>query len=66
MCQNDPTTLIKREHRTKCCTAKIISMHKFAHVRNFDEADKRRYRDEHFPIDLQKAYDLGKRLVEEK
>ena len=22
--------------------------------------------DEHFPIDLQKAYDLGKRLVEKK
>lgn len=35
-------------------------------VKVFDEADKRRYHDEHFPIDLQKAYALGKRLVEEK
>lgn len=30
----------------------------------FSEADKRRYRDEHFPIDLQNAHALGKRLVE--
>ena len=30
----------------------------------FDEADKRKYRDEHFSIDLQNAFDLGKRLVE--
>ena len=30
----------------------------------FSEEDKRRYRDEHFHIDLQNAYDLGKRLVE--
>ena len=30
----------------------------------FKEEDKRRQRDEHFPIDMQRAYDLGKRLVE--
>lgn len=30
----------------------------------FSEEDKRRYRDEHFAIDLQNAHDLGKRLVE--
>lgn len=30
----------------------------------FSEEDKRKYRDEHFDIDLQKAHDLGKRLVE--
>ncbi len=30
----------------------------------FSEEEKRRHRDEHFPIDLQNAYDLGRRLVE--
>ena len=30
----------------------------------FREEDKRRYRDEHFEIDLQNAFDLGKRLTE--
>ena len=30
----------------------------------FSEEDKRRYRDEHFPIDLQNAYELGQRLVQ--
>ncbi len=30
----------------------------------FSEEDKRKHRDEHFPIDLQNAYELGKRLVE--
>jgi multimeric flavodoxin WrbA len=30
----------------------------------FSEEDKRRYRDEHYDIDLQNAYELGKRLVE--
>ena len=30
----------------------------------FSEEDKRRYRDEHFAIDLQNAFNLGKRLVE--
>ena len=30
----------------------------------FSEEDKRKYRDEHFAIDLQYAYELGKRLVE--
>lgn len=30
----------------------------------FSEEDKRRYRDEHFAIDLQNAHDLGRRLVE--
>ena len=29
----------------------------------FKEEDKRRHRDEHFPIDLQNAYELGKKLV---
>lgn len=31
---------------------------------NFDGDERMRYRDEHFPEDLRKAYDLGKRLVE--
>ncbi|MBR1928725.1 MAG: flavodoxin family protein [Paludibacteraceae bacterium] len=30
----------------------------------FSEEDKRKYRDEHFPIDLQNAYELGIRLVD--
>ena len=30
----------------------------------FSEENKRRYRDEHFPVDLQNAYALGQRLVE--
>jgi len=30
----------------------------------FNEEEKRRHRDEHFPIDLKNAYELGKRLVE--
>ena len=30
----------------------------------FREEDKRKYRDEHFPVDLQNAFDLGKRLTE--
>ncbi len=30
----------------------------------FKEEDKRKHRDEHFPVDLQNAYELGKRLVE--
>lgn len=30
----------------------------------FSEEDKRRYRDEHFAIDLQNAFQLGQRLVE--
>ncbi len=30
----------------------------------FSEEDKRKYRDEHFPTDLQNAYALGQRLVE--
>ena len=29
----------------------------------FSEENKRHYRDEHFAIDLQNAYDLGQRLV---
>lgn len=29
----------------------------------FNEEDKRKYRDEHFPQDKEKAYELGKRLV---
>ncbi len=29
----------------------------------FSEEEKRKYRDEHFDTDLQKAYELGKRLV---
>ena len=29
----------------------------------FSEEEKRRYRDEHFAIDLQNAHDLGRRLV---
>ena len=30
----------------------------------FDETKKREHRDKQFPIDLQKAYELGKRLAE--
>ncbi|MBQ9432928.1 MAG: flavodoxin family protein [Synergistaceae bacterium] len=30
----------------------------------FSEADKAKYRDEHFPVDLKNAYELGKRLAE--
>lgn len=30
----------------------------------FNEEEKRRHRDEHFPVDLKNAYELGKRLVE--
>ena len=30
----------------------------------FKEEDKAKYRDEHFNIDLENAYNLGKRLVE--
>ena len=30
----------------------------------FSEDDKRKYRDEHYDIDLKNAYELGKRLVE--
>ena len=30
----------------------------------FREEDKRKYRDEHFAVDLQNAYDLGRRLTE--
>ena len=30
----------------------------------FSEEDKRKYRDEHYGIDLQNAYELGKRLVD--
>ena len=29
----------------------------------FKEEDKQKHRDEHFPQDLQNAYELGKRLV---
>lgn len=29
----------------------------------FKEADKRKYRDEHFPQDLENAYKLGNRLI---
>ena len=29
----------------------------------FKEEDKLHHRDEHFPLDLKNAYDLGKRLV---
>lgn len=48
-----------------CYTYQFNDYSRYA-VTVFDEADKRRYHDEHFPIDLQKAYALGKRLVEEK
>lgn len=48
-----------------CYTYQFNDYSRYA-VTVFDEADKRRYHDEHFPIDLQNAYDFGKRLVEEK
>jgi len=31
----------------------------------FDEEEKRKYRDAHFEEDLQKAYEMGKRLAQE-
>lgn len=30
----------------------------------FNEGEKRKYRDEHFETDLEKAYEMGKNLVE--
>lgn len=33
-------------------------------INMFPEEMKRKQRDEHFPLDLQNAYDLGKRLTE--
>ena len=47
-----------------CYTYQFNDYSRYA-VTVFDEADKRRYRDEHFPTDLQNAFELGKRLVEE-
>ena len=46
-----------------CYTYQFNDYSKYAFT-YFSEEDKRRYRDEHFPMDLQNAYELGKRLVE--
>ena len=47
-----------------CYTYQFNDYSRYA-VTVFDEADKRRHHDEHFPTDLQNAFDLGKHLVEE-
>ena len=47
-----------------CNTYQFDDYSRYA-VAMFDEAAKRRHRDEHFPIDLQRSYELGCRLVEQ-
>lgn len=46
-----------------CNTYQFANYSRYA-MTYFSEEEKRKYRDEHFDTDLQKAYDLGKRLVE--
>jgi multimeric flavodoxin WrbA len=46
-----------------CNTYQFKDYSKYA-INMFKEEDKARHRDAHFPIDLQNAFDLGKRLVE--
>ena len=46
-----------------CNTYQFNDYSKYA-INLFKEEDKARQRKEHFPIDLQNAYELGKRLVE--
>ena len=46
-----------------CNTYQFNDYSKYA-INLFREEDKARQRKEHFPIDLQNAYELGKRLVE--
>lgn len=46
-----------------CNTYQFNDYSRYA-VSMFNEADKRKHRDEHFPIDLQRGYELGCRLVE--
>jgi multimeric flavodoxin WrbA len=46
-----------------CDTYQFTDYSRYA-VSIFDEKEKRRQHDEHFPIDLQNAYELGKRLVD--
>ena len=46
-----------------CNTYQFNDYSKYA-INLFKEEDKARQRREHFPIDLQNAYELGKRLVE--
>lgn len=48
-----------------CNTYQFSDYSKYA-FNLFKEEDKARYHKEHFPIDLQKAFELGKRLVEGK
>lgn len=50
-------------------TLYVCNTYQFADYSRYDfnlfrEEDKRKYRDEHFPIDLQNAFELGKRLTE--
>lgn len=46
-----------------CDTYQFADYSRYA-VTVFNEEDKRRHRDEHFPIDLQQAFELGQRLVQ--
>jgi len=51
------------EYLTACNTYQFSDYSRY-NTGMINEPMKRRYRDEHFPIDLKNAYDLGKRLVE--
>lgn len=46
-----------------CNTYQFKDYSRYA-INMFKEEDKARHRKEHFPIDLQNAFDLGKRLAE--
>ena len=46
-----------------CNTYQFKDYSRYA-INLFKEEDKAKYRDEHFQIDLDNAYNLGKRLVE--
>ena len=48
-----------------CCAANAWQFHDYSRYEAdaFDEAAKRRYREEVFPLELQKAHDMGRRLA---
>lgn len=46
------------------CNTYQFSNYDLYAVSMFNEAEKRKHRDEHFPTDLQRGYELGCRLVE--
>ena len=46
-----------------CNTYQFNDYSKYA-ANLFSEEEKARHRRDHFPLDLQRAYDLGRRLVE--